>query len=104
MRICVTDKVGGNPEKAMSYFMEMSMGGRGFDVITPNALFTRNYFEIYTLTTNTAISTVTFNPSYTATNALARLSSINLPLHTSLKGDFATISLSAGAVIGYYLS
>lgn len=103
MRICLTDAIPVNSDRIQMIFSEMSLGGRGFDIINDTLVHDRDYYSLVSLTDNTVVSAATFYPSYSG-NANFKLSAVNIPTGIVLGGDFRTVQLSAGAMIGYFMN
>jgi hypothetical protein len=102
MRICLNDPIPVNSERISMYFNEMALGGRGFDIIDDTVIHTRDYYSLVSLSDNTAISACTFYPSYSG-NANFKLSAVHIPVGITVGGDFRTVQLSAGSMIGYFM-
>ena len=98
MRHLTSDTVQQN-ERNTAIFTEMMMGGMGFQIITDTDYHQYNFYSILPLTSNTRVTSATYYPGYSGGN----LSAITLPQGIPIAGDFTSITLSAGAIIGYYM-
>lgn len=88
-----------NNERNTAIWSEMMVGGMGFDVINDTAYHPANYYKIIPLTTNTKVTSATYYTGYSAQG----LEKVTLPQGVAIYGDFTSITLSAGAIIGYYM-
>lgn len=103
MRVCINDPIPVNAERMTMIFMEMTLGGRGFDIINDTQVHDRDYYSLVSLTDSTVISAATFYPSYSG-NANYQLSTVHIPTGVIVGGSFNSVQLSAGAMIGYFMN
>jgi len=88
-----------NTERNTGIFTEMMVGGMGFQVINDSDYHVGNFYKIIPLETDTRVTSATYFEGYSALG----LSSVSLPIGVSIYGDFTSITLSAGSVIGYFM-
>lgn len=98
MRRLTADTVQQN-ERNTAIFTEMMVGGMGFELINDTSSHLGNFYKIIPLTTPTRVADATFFTGYSANN----LSAVELPVGVPIYGDFTSVTLSAGSVIGYFM-
>ena len=98
MRHLTPDTVQQN-ERNTAVFTEMMMGGMGFQIINDTNYHEYNFYSIIPLTTGTRVTSATYFPGYSGGN----ISAVELPQGVPIAGDFTSITLSAGSIIGYFM-